>query len=116
MLTHLEHGLTDLIAVPDTHLVVGEPFDGEVLAELPRLEGVATDLLDIYVQASEKWGPHMLESLAAATIIGNTSLLGTRSGRARRAIGPGIANKQRFGASRIRNQNRAMEHKSRSNA
>ena len=80
------------------------------------LEGVATDLLDIYVQASEKWGPHMLKSLAAATIIGNTSLLGTRSGRARRAIGPGIANKQRFGASRIRNQNRAMEHKSRSNA
>lgn len=49
-LAHLEQGLADLVPVTDTHLVVGEPLDREVLAELPRLEVVpAEDLPPVLV-------------------------------------------------------------------
>ena len=44
-LGHLELGLTDPVPVADAHLVVGQPVDGEVLAELPVLEVVATEML-----------------------------------------------------------------------
>ena len=40
----LEHGRADPVAVADADLVVAQPFDGEVLAELPVDEVVAAEL------------------------------------------------------------------------
>ena len=41
---HLEDRAADLVAIADAHLVVAEPFDGEVLAELPVHEVVSAEL------------------------------------------------------------------------
>ena len=41
----LELGVTDAVAVADADLVVAEPFDGEVLAELAELEVVPAEVL-----------------------------------------------------------------------
>src|SRR5262249_6890985 len=44
-LGHFEQGAADLVAVADAHLVVGQAFDGEVLAELAVAEVGAAQLL-----------------------------------------------------------------------
>src|SRR6185369_14196621 len=44
-LRHLEQRRADLVPVADTHLVVVEPVDGEVLTELPEHEVVALEVL-----------------------------------------------------------------------
>ena len=44
-LGHLEARAADPVTVTDAHLLVGEPFDGEVLAELPVREVVPSQLV-----------------------------------------------------------------------
>ena len=36
-LRHFEHRAPDPVAIADAHLVVGQPIDGEILAELPKV-------------------------------------------------------------------------------
>src|SRR5262249_23494730 len=56
-LRHLEHRAADPVAIADAHGIIGQPFDGEVLAELPVDEarafqpllpvGIRLDLVDV---------------------------------------------------------------------
>jgi hypothetical protein len=34
-LRHFKDGTPDAIAIPDAHLAIGQPLDGEILSELP---------------------------------------------------------------------------------
>jgi hypothetical protein len=43
-LRHLKHGGPDPIAIADAHLVVGQPFDGEILPELPTAEVASAEM------------------------------------------------------------------------
>jgi hypothetical protein len=43
-LRHFKHGAPDPIAIADAHLVVGQPFDGEILPELPIAEVASVEM------------------------------------------------------------------------
>src|SRR5258708_5011396 len=43
-LRHFKDGTPDAIAIPDAHLAIGQPVDGEILPELPIAEIASTKL------------------------------------------------------------------------
>jgi hypothetical protein len=43
-LRHFKDGTPDAKAIPDTHLAIGQPIDGEILPELPIAEIASTGL------------------------------------------------------------------------
>src|SRR5579859_5977224 len=43
-LRHFKHGIADPITIPDAHRVVGQPINGEILAELPITRLAAAEL------------------------------------------------------------------------
>jgi hypothetical protein len=42
-LRHFKDGTPDAIAIPDAHLAIGQPVDGEILSELPMAEIASTE-------------------------------------------------------------------------
>jgi hypothetical protein len=42
-LRHFKNSTPDAIAMPDAHLAIGQPVDGEILSELPMAEIASTE-------------------------------------------------------------------------
>jgi hypothetical protein len=40
---NFKDGTPDAIAIPDAHLAIGQPVDGEILSELPMAEIASTE-------------------------------------------------------------------------